>query len=123
MTKILIIDDSLLCQQVLELNLKSILPCSVEKATNGQEALDIINDHKSEFDLIFVDIKMPVMGGFEFAQKYNGNAKLICTTAAHPIHLKKDNYYLFDCLLTKPISKTHIKEIIELFQFQAKTLN
>ncbi len=99
MTKILIIDDNLLCQQVLKLYLKSILFCSIEKAINGQKVLDFINNHKSKFDVIFVDIKMPLMSGFEFAQKYNGNAKLIAITASHPIQLEKDKICLFDFLL------------------------
>ncbi len=116
MKNILIIDDSFACRQVLKISLKQIQQYRIEMASNGQEALDIINNYESEFDLIFVDIKMPVMDGFEFAKKYNGKGKLIAYTALHPSYLKSKERQNFDFLLIKPISKKEIEEII-------KTLN
>lgn len=41
----------------------------VEVARNGQEALGIVN--KTEPDLIFLDLRMPVMNGIEFLRSYD----------------------------------------------------
>ena len=36
----------------------------VQVAENGQQAIEILQE-RSDFDLIFMDIMMPVMGGYE----------------------------------------------------------
>ncbi len=116
MTRILIIDDSSECRELLKIYLKLIQPCRTEMASNGKEALDVIDNQTFEFDYIFIDIKMPVMSGYEFAEKYKGKAKLIATTAVHELHLNKEKLSLFDKILIKPISKQKIEETL-------KTLN
>lgn len=40
-----------------------------QTANNGQEALDLVNSSSNNFDLILMDVNMPVMGGIEAAQK------------------------------------------------------
>ena len=37
---------------------------TVQVAENGQQAIEILQE-RSDFDLIFMDIMMPVMGGYE----------------------------------------------------------
>ena len=37
---------------------------AVQVAENGQQAIEILQE-RSDFDLIFMDIMMPVMGGYE----------------------------------------------------------
>jgi len=52
-------------------------------AANGAEAVKQIEDHP-EIDLILMDIKMPVMNGYEATQiirKKNSKVKIIATTA------------------------------------------
>ncbi len=39
----------------------------VQVAQNGRRAIDILQE-QSDFDLIFMDIMMPVMGGYEAMQ-------------------------------------------------------
>lgn len=39
-------------------------------ARNGMEALDWIKESAQQFDLIFLDINMPVMDGYQFLQKH-----------------------------------------------------
>lgn len=66
MAKILVIDD----EKSIRNSLKEILEYenhSVELAANGIEGLEIIN--KSNFDLIFCDIKMPEIDGIEVLKK------------------------------------------------------
>jgi CheY-like chemotaxis protein len=56
----------------------------VEVANNGREALDAVARHKP--DLILLDMKMPVMGGREFAEEYRRRephtAPIVVVTAA-----------------------------------------
>jgi CheY-like chemotaxis protein len=56
----------------------------VEVANNGREALDAVERKKP--DLILLDMKMPVMGGREFAEEYRrrepSTAPIVVVTAA-----------------------------------------
>ena len=60
--KILIIDD----ENAIRRALREILEfedCQVEEAENGKEGIDKLQ--KNEYDLIFCDIKMPIMDGLD----------------------------------------------------------
>ena len=60
--KVLIIDD----EKAIRRALREILEfeeCNVEEAENGKEGLELIQ--KNEYDLIFCDIKMPIVDGLE----------------------------------------------------------
>ncbi|MDU0457660.1 MAG: ATP-binding protein [Geobacteraceae bacterium] len=59
--RILLVDDSQENRVLLRLLLLK-LPLVLDEATNGQEALDLYE--KNSYDLIFMDIQMPVMDGF-----------------------------------------------------------
>ncbi len=112
MVKILIIDDNPTCRKVLKIYLELIQHCRTEMASNGKDALDVIDNQTFDFDYIFTDIKMPTMDGYEFAEKYQGKAKLIAITAVHEFQLKNEKLSLFDKILIKPISKNEINELL-----------
>ena len=40
------------------------------EALNGQAAIDIVLNQKKPFDLIFMDLHMPVLNGFEVPHKH-----------------------------------------------------
>lgn len=65
--KVLVVDDSALIHQMYRLVMNRY-GCSIVDAMNGQEALDLITLHK-EFDLILLDINMPIMNGVQFLEK------------------------------------------------------
>src|SRR5262245_31213186 len=54
----------------------------VTSAANGQEALDVLESHDPE--LILLDMKMPVMDGWEFCRAVEGRARppIVVLTAA-----------------------------------------
>jgi two-component system sensor histidine kinase/response regulator len=60
--RVLVVDDNPINLKVASRNLER-LDCVVQAATNGVEALAVLKDH--EVDLVFMDIQMPVMDGFE----------------------------------------------------------
>ena len=81
--RVLVVDDDedlrevmthLLCQRGFD----------VETAENGQKALDVLD--RAHVDLILLDMKMPVMDGWEFAtelrSKYGRTVPIIMVTAA-----------------------------------------
>ncbi len=62
----LIIEDSPTMRQLLTLAMRRIPGLSFVEATNGAEALKLLAT--SRFDLILLDLNMPVMGGFDFLE-------------------------------------------------------
>ena len=71
--KILVVDDEPDILKVITFRVKK-LEYEVVTATNGQEALDLIQ--KEEPDLILLDIELPVMNGYEVCQRVKTNEKL-----------------------------------------------
>jgi two-component system, chemotaxis family, chemotaxis protein CheY len=66
--KVLIVDDSELIHRMYRLLALNRYNCEVGDAMNGQEALDIL-ERQSGFQLILLDINMPVMNGLQFMQR------------------------------------------------------
>ncbi len=73
-TSILLIDDSestnFFNKMIIE---KTIIDACVTIATNGLEALEILKklkEYNEVPDLIFLDINMPIMDGWEFLEQY-----------------------------------------------------
>jgi CheY-like chemotaxis protein len=63
---ILLVEDNLLSQKTTLLTLKPLVN-SIDTATNGKEAIDKIGT--TNYDLILLDIQMPVMNGITAAEK------------------------------------------------------
>jgi two-component system chemotaxis response regulator CheY len=66
--KILIVDDSQLIHSMYRLVLNRYNGCRIVDAMNGLEALDVLS-RENDFDLILLDINMPVMNGIQFMEK------------------------------------------------------
>ena len=62
----LIIEDSPTMRQLLTLAMRRIPGLTFVEATNGAEALKLLA--AGTFDLILLDLNMPVMGGFDFLE-------------------------------------------------------
>ncbi|MEC0266818.1 response regulator [Paenibacillus anseongense] len=70
MHNILVVDDEVIQRRVLAQMIRNARPeCSVLEAKNGQDALDVIRN--SNIDIVFTDIKMPVLDGLTFIEKMN----------------------------------------------------
>jgi len=75
--KILLVEDNLINQKITLLTLKPLVH-SIDTASNGKEALDKFGT--TNFDLILMDIQMPVMSGLVAAEKIRA---LESTTSSH----------------------------------------
>lgn len=71
MRKILIVEDEQLLREGYELMLSSE-PYEIYSAENGAKALQICRD--KQFDLILLDIMMPIMDGVAFLEHYSKEA-------------------------------------------------
>ncbi|MDL2279267.1 response regulator [Desulfovibrio sp. OttesenSCG-928-G11] len=61
--QVLLVEDNVVNQQVAEEILRQE-GISVEVANNGQEAVDILKERPDAFDLVLMDLQMPVMDGY-----------------------------------------------------------
>lgn len=68
LSKILIVDDSKLIHSMYRLVLNRYIGCRIVDAMNGLEALDILSK-ENDFDLMLLDINMPVMNGIQFMER------------------------------------------------------
>ncbi len=70
----LIIDDSAAIRKQLELELRDA-GISSDYAECGEDALEMIKDESNHYDLIFLDIIMPGIDGYETCKGIRANAK------------------------------------------------
>lgn len=121
--KILIVDDEPINLQVLTNHL-SVNKYSVMQASNGREALDLIEKSPVIPDLILLDVMMPKMTGYEVCkklrEKYNANIlPIVLLTAKNQVgDLVQGFIHGANDYLTKPFSKdellTRIKNHLNL---------
>ena len=78
---VLVVDDDPGLQNLLQLILSR--DYDVQTATNGREALDYID--RSNFDVIVLDLRMPVLDGPEFFRKLRarGHATPVLITSSY----------------------------------------
>ena len=82
----------------------------VAEAKDGFEAVKLIDEHKP--DLIFLDIQMPKLNGFEVLELIHHKPKVIFTTAYDQYALKAFEENAIDYLL-KPFSYDRISKSLE----------
>lgn len=111
--KALIIDDEAMACDMLEYfilqNISSIT--SIKKATSAAEGLQLINSFYP--DIIFLDIQMPFMNGFELLSKIPKHYfSVIFTTAYSKYAIQAIRFSALDYLL-KPIDKEELIQAVE----------
>ncbi|EGA69016.1 signal transduction histidine kinase [Vibrio sinaloensis DSM 21326] len=116
---VLVVEDMQVNQIVAE-KMLSVLGISTEMANNGQECLERLKS--KHFDIIFMDIQMPVMDGLETMKRIRSqhlapNTAIIALTAnTFDSDVK---YYLqegFDDVLGKPFQLDWMKEMLAKHQ-------
>jgi len=127
---ILFIDDDpitlMLCKMVIK---KASFSNEIATSKNGEEALQYFNslkqldsygELKKQPQLIFLDLNMPVMGGWEFLDSfstsdyaaYNKTKVIILSSTIDPEDLEKSKKYpMVIDFLSKPISKEMLEYV------------
>lgn len=67
MKKILVVEDNLDNRRILVYRLRRMGEFEIVEASNGEEAVAMVGDERP--DLIFMDLKMPVMDGWEATRR------------------------------------------------------
>lgn len=107
---ILIAEDDAVCRLVLEMHLKAD-NITILYAVNGQEAVEVVRCHP-EINLVFMDIKMPVMNGFDATRhikEFRPKLPVIAQTAFTSFE-EREKARQAGCngFITKPINKSEL---------------
>ncbi len=110
--KAIIIDDEILnveaLDKILSINCKDVLV--VARCVNPVEAVDIVL--QLEPDIVFLDINMPELNGFDFLNQFKEiSFKTVFTTAYGEYALKAIKYAAFDFIL-KPINSEEVVDAV-----------
>ncbi len=107
----IIVEDEELARSLLGSFLKAFNNIEIiHECENGFEGVKMINELKP--DLVFLDIQMPKITGFEMLELLEHKPEIIFTTAYDQFALKAFEYNAADYLL-KPFSKTRLKEALD----------
>lgn len=107
----IIIDDERLAREELKKLLKDYLEIEIiDEAKNPEEAIQKIKEQKP--DLIFLDVQMPGMTGFDLLKKLDEIPKVVFVTAYDEFALKAFEVNAFDYLL-KPVEPARLDETIQ----------
>jgi signal transduction histidine kinase/ActR/RegA family two-component response regulator len=114
---ILVVEDNRINQTVLSHQLRN-LGYAVEVAENGAEAVEKVKT--SRYDLIFMDVQMPVMDGLQATQEIRslgenlGSTPIVAVTA-NAFQSEREKCFAFgmDGYLTKPVDKNLLKEALQ----------
>ena len=113
--KILIVDDSPDNRLLLSFILKQFGALS-DTANDGKAALEKALAQDSKFDLILMDLQMPIMGGYEAVStlRKSGYDKPIIALTAHAMKEEKEKCMSngFTNYLTKPIARNTLVDMI-----------
>lgn len=106
------------------LNEKVIRACNIAKEiyvfSSGKEALQFFQNSAEEIDLILLDIRMPIMDGFEFLDKYlalglkNVFVHMLTSSLDDRDKLRASKYDIIKGFHSKPLTKQMLLDLIEM---------
>ena len=117
--KTLVVEDNIVNLRVIELSLKKN-GITIETASNGKEALEKIQ--KESFDLVFMDIQMPIMDGLRCTELIRkeipkADQPFIIALTAHALadHMNQCRKAGINGFLAKPFTREELKKSLALF--------
>ena len=120
---ILVAEDNIDNQTVISKFIHIMEPnTNITIANNGKEAVEIACDRKNEFQLILMDIKMPVMDGFEATRRIKRTLETECpyvvavTATVFENDRKKCTEAGMDAYISKPINFQELKALINVIK-------
>jgi CheY-like chemotaxis protein len=131
LNSVLLVEDDDMVNFYNEFLLKDLKVAShIAVARNGQEALEYLDKCDGGAadavfpDLIFLDINMPIMDGFEFIEEYEKRGKedraralvVMLTTSMHPKDMERAGQFeSIGEYIYKPLMKEKLSEVVEKY--------
>jgi two-component system LytT family response regulator len=113
MLKVLLIDDEVRATDSLRLIIERLIPeiTEVRACNDSRLASQVIHDYQPA--LVFLDIQMPYLNGFQLLETLpNKNFKIIFTTAYNEYAIEAIRFSAFDYLL-KPVDIEELKSAVD----------
>jgi len=105
-SKILLVEDNKINQEIV-LGLLEESQIDIDIANNGEEALNLYNQNKTKYELILMDLQMPIIDGYEATKRIreiNNDIPIIALSAnAMKEQVEKTKKLNMQEHLTKPI--------------------
>jgi two-component system LytT family response regulator len=120
MIRAVIVDDEPYCCETLAVLLERYCPnvTVIDSCYNGMDALTVIQ--KQQPDLVFLDVEMPKMNGFEMLEQLPSiNFDLIFTTSYNQYALKAFRFSAIDYLL-KPVDREELQKAIKKLEHRSQ---
>jgi CheY-like chemotaxis protein len=111
---VLYAEDNLDNQSLIKLLIETT-GAKVTLAENGKQAVDAVTNSAQPFDLVLMDLQMPVMDGYEATQilKRGGcTTPIIACSASALAEIEATSEVIFDGYLGKPINKLQLYAIL-----------
>jgi CheY-like chemotaxis protein len=117
---VLIIDDSPAFNHLTRLIIERAgLDCNVIEMSNGQRALNYLDEAHRLPEVILLDINMPVMDGFDFLEEYNRahhstttSIYMLTSSAQEVDKLKVRSFGIVKGYFEKPLTKENVQKIM-----------
>ena len=112
--KVLVVDDHPVNQKLLKIILEKA-HCIVSTANDGEEAIDTASSE--HFDIIFMDIQMPGINGYEATQILRGKGYsrpiIACTAGSQDNERNLCKSMGLNDIIKKPFNKKQLFEMVK----------
>ena len=118
MTCILVVEDNEMNME-LAVDLLESYGYEVTSAMDGLKALDCVK--KTKFDLILLDIQMPIMDGLEVLRRLKADSNTahipVVALTAHAMHGDEEKFIRSGCMgyIAKPLDVHKFKQNVEQY--------
>jgi len=122
--KILLIDDDRAMKYLTRIELERVnAQCAIAEVSNGLEAIEVLESGLIQPDVIFLDLEMPKMNGYEFLREYQrkqlhlmGMKLYVLTTLAKEFNEDElMDQGIVSGVFDKPLNANHILKLYNDF--------
>jgi len=116
---ILVVEDNLMSQKMIEFMLMD-MGYSIKISSNGHDAIE--QARREKFDLVFMDLELPLLNGYEATHRLRYDLKLnipIIAMTAHdnPTERQKCLAAGMNDYIGKPVDQEKLSEIIKRYLY------